>query len=262
MQNHKATGSIHEQTIRSGKVEGYTISKVPLTKLKLEKDKSGIQNYYNPKDDALLYNALYKRLLEFGGNAEKAFADGFHKPKSDGTPGPIVKKVKIIEKSTNTLPVRNGGVANNDNGSMIRIDVFYVDGDGYYFVPIYVKDTIKAELPSGACVPYKPNKKMDDRDFIFSLYPNDLIKIKSKKDITLSVSQKDSTLQQSICKKEIFLYYKSAGITTASISVISHDNSYCVKNLGIKSLLSIEKYVVDPIGNIHKVKKEKRMGFR
>ena len=60
----------------------------------------------------------------------------------------------------------------------------------------------------------------------------------------------------------MFLYYKSAGIATASISVISHDNSYCVKNLGIKSLLSIEKYVVDPIGNIHKVKKEKRMGFK
>ncbi len=263
MQNHKATGSIHEQTIRSGKVEGYTISKVPLTKLKLEKDKSGIQNYYNPKDDALLYNALYKRLLEFGGNAEKAFADGFHKPKSDGTPGPIVKKVKIIEKSTNTLPVRNGGVANNDNGSMIRIDVFYVEGDGYYFVPIYVKDTIKAELPMFACTRDKKGwKKMDDRDFIFSLYPNDLIKIKSKKGITLSVSQKDSTLQPKIVKNNVFMYFKSADISTASIKCILNDNSYYCKGLGIKSLLSIEKYVVDPIGNIHKVKKEKRMGFK
>ena len=103
---------------------------------------------------------------------------------------------------------------------------------------------------------------MDDRDFIFSLYPNDLIKIKSKKGITLSVSQKDSTLQPKIVKNNVFMYFKSADISTASIKCILNDNSYYCKGLGIKSLLSIEKYVVDPIGNIHKVKKEKRMGFK
>ena len=54
-----------------------------------------IENYYNPSSDRLLYEALKARLLAFGGDAAKAFAEPFHKPKSDDTPGPLVKKVKL-----------------------------------------------------------------------------------------------------------------------------------------------------------------------
>lgn len=64
---------------------------------------------------------------------------------------------------------------------MIRIDVFYVENEGYYFVPIYVADTVK-EMPNEACPFGKDKKKiMTDDDFLFSLYPNDLIKITAKK---------------------------------------------------------------------------------
>lgn len=54
--------------------------------------------------------------------AAKAFTEPLHKPKRDGTPGPIVNKVKICEASTLQAPVLRGdGAADND--SMVRIHV-------------------------------------------------------------------------------------------------------------------------------------------
>ena len=38
--------------------------------------------------------------------AAKAFAEPFYKPKADGTPGPLVKKVKVYEKSTLNVAVQ------------------------------------------------------------------------------------------------------------------------------------------------------------
>ena len=69
-----------------------------------------------------LLQPLKKRLQEHGGDGSKAFTEPFHKPKSDGTPGPIVNKVKICEASTLQAPVLRGdGAADND--SMVRIHV-------------------------------------------------------------------------------------------------------------------------------------------
>ena len=262
MPRHKATGAAHKDTIRSGKIEGFTISKVPLTSLKLKN--GAIDKYYKKESDTLLYNALLQRLIEFEGNAEKAFADEFHKPKSDGTLGPVVKKVKIIERSSSNVPVRNEnklGVA--DNGSMIRIDVFHIEGDGYYFVPIYVADTVKSTLPNLACAHGKSGwKEMDDKDFVFSLYSNDLIRITAKKDMKFTLVNKDSTLPANKYGNKMLLYYTGADISTASINGITDDNSYKFRGCGIKSLLNIEKFTVDPLGNVSKVNKEKRLYFK
>lgn len=267
MPNRKTKGAAHKDTIRSGKVKGYSISKVPLTKLKLGKD-GEIENYYDKESDLLLYNALKKRLGEYDGNGKSAFADfndenPFYKPKSDGTNGPIVKKVKIIEKSTMNVSVRNGnGIA--DNGPMVRIDVFHVENDGYYFVPIYTADTVKKELPNLACVAFKSYdewKEMDDKDFCFSLYQNDLIRVTAKKDMKLSLVNKNSTLPKEIYGNGMFLYYNNAGISVAAITVFNSDGTHKIDNLGIKTLLNIEKFTVDPIGNVTKVNSEKRLKF-
>ena len=232
-----------------------------LTSLNLKDIK---ENYYKPESDTLLYNALLQRLVEFDGNAQKAFAEEFHKPKADGTPGPIVKKVKILKRSSSNVPARNEnklGVA--DNGSMVRIDVFHIEGDGYYFVPIYVSDTVKSTLPDLACSRSKSGwKKMDDKDFVFSLYQNDLIKITSKTDMKFTLVNKDSTLPTIKYGNKLLLYYEGADISTASINGITHDNSYKFKGCGIKTLVNIEKFTVDTLGNISKVKKEKRMYFK
>ena len=265
MPRHKVKGSAHKETIRKPYTQGgqeYTISKVPLTSLKLKGGE--IENYFNPYSDLLLYNALKARLSSFGGDAKKAFETPFYKPKSDGSQGPLVKKVKVMEKATLTVPVQNK-TAVADNGSMVRVDVFFVEGDGYYLVPIYVADTVKEELPNRAIVAHKPYsdwKEMQEENFVFSLYPNDLIKTEFSKEMKFSLSQKDSTLPSEKYIREGLFYYKGTNISGASIGIINHDNTYMIESLGVKRIPVIEKYQVDVLGTTSKVGKEKRMGFK
>ena len=215
-----------------------------------------------PHSDRLLYEALKVQLKRFGGDGKKAFTEPFHKPKSDGTPGPVVNKVKLCEPSTLNVSVHNGmGVADND--SMIRIDVFHVENDGYYFVPIYVADTLKPELPCKACVAHKPYsgwKAMRNEDFIFSLYPNDLIKIVHKSGINMTPKNKDSTLAPQTVKEQMF-YYTAANISSGAIALKTHDGAY-EAHLGIKTLEKVEKFTVDVLGEYHKIDKETRQPFK
>lgn len=265
MPKHKVTGAAHKDTIKSPKSidSGVVIVKRALTDLKLDKN-GEIANYHSPESDPHLYNALKSRLAQFNGDGSIAFKDFvFRKPKKDGTPGPIVKKVQIEEKSNLFVPVQGGnGVADND--TMVRVDVFKVEGDGYYWVPIYVADTLKPKLPNKASVankPYSEWKEMRDKDFIFSLYPNDIIKIRAKKSLTFKTVNKDSTLPAEKTDNDCLVYFISAGISVGSFSVITHDKTYTVASLGVKTLESLEKYQVDILGNVSKVGKEKRMGF-
>lgn len=263
---HKVTGAAHLQTVKSGKAfeeQGMLIVKRALTDLKLDKD-GEIADYYRPQDDRLLYEALKERLRAYGGSGAKAFAEPFYKPKSDGSPGPLVRKVKLWEKSTLAVPIHDGsGMANHD--SMVRADVFRVKGEGYYVVPIYVADTLKAELPNRAAIahlPYSSWKEMREEDFCFSLYPNDLVRVSREKPFELKVSQPDSDLPETVqCTSEL-LYYVSLDINSAVAAFRSHDNSYSLPKLGLKTLDSIEKYTVDVLGYYHPVKREKRLGFR
>ncbi|MDO5124473.1 MAG: type II CRISPR RNA-guided endonuclease Cas9 [Eubacteriales bacterium] len=265
MPKRKITGAAHKDTIRKPyefDEKSYAVSKVALTSLKLKNGE--IENYFNPSSDILLYDALLERLKQFGGDAKAAFKENFYKPKSDGSKGPLVRKVKIIEKSTLTVTVHNG-TAIADNDSMVRTDVFYVEGEGYYLVPIYVADTVKKELPNKAIVQSKSFdnwKEMNDENFLFSLYPNDLIHIVSKKDLKFSLVNKDSTLAKNLVTKDIFVYFRRSSISTASVTVISHDNTYTIPSLGVKNLLLLEKCQVDVLGSITKSGREKRMGFK
>lgn len=261
MPNHKVTGAAHAETIRSSKGgDGFTVTKTPLTNLKLNKF-GEIEGYYNPASDTLLYDALLARLKDFGGDGVKAFAQPFYKPKKDGSPGPRVDKVKIREKATVGLPVRDGIAA---NGSMVRIDVFYVEDDGYYFVPIYVADTKKDRLPSKAPVAHKAYsawKEMRNENFIFSLYPGDLVRIQSRAGIKLSLA-KGGTGEKEIVRQNGLYYYRSADIEGGKIDIEVHDRRYSKHGLGLKTLQSIEKYQVDVLGNYYKVDlPEKRMTF-
>lgn len=264
MPRRKVTGAAHKETVKSPRAldEGLLVTKTPLSALKLDKD-GEIPGYYKPESDRLLYEALKARLRQFGGDGKKAFAEPFHKPKHDGTPGPVVTKVKLCEPATLSVPVHGGlGAANND--SMVRIDVFHVEGDGYYFVPIYIADTLKPELPDKACVAFKPAaewKPMKSENFVFSLYPNDLLKVTHKKALKLSLANKDSTLPSTLEVKEAFLYYICASISTAAITCRNHDNTYQIASLGIKTLEKLEKYTVDVLGQVHRVEKEPRMSF-
>ncbi len=262
MPNRKVSGAAHKETIRSAKLPGYSIVKTALTDLKLDKN-GEIKDYFDPSSDQLLYEALRAQLKLHGGDGKRAFAQPFHKPKRDGTPGPVVNKVKTYGKSSLNVAVR-GGIA--DNGGMVRIDVFHVEDDGYYFIPIYTADTVKARLPQKAVVAYTAAedwKEMRDSDFLFSLYAGDLIQIARKKPIVLKAANKESSGETELVRSKWMLYYNGADISTASIAGITHDRKYTGRGIGIKTLQMIEKYEVDPLGKYHKVHiPEKRQTFR
>ena len=263
MPRRKVSGAAHKETVKSARAldEGLLVVKKPLTELKLKDGE--IPGYFKPESDRILYEALKARLRLFHGDGKKAFVEEFRKPKSDGTPGPIVNKVKLIEPSTLNVPV-HGGKGAAGNGSMVRIDVFFVENDGYYFVPIYVADTLKPELPKLACIAHEPYcnwKEMRDEDFIFSLYPNDLVKISHQKTLTLTKAQKESNLPEQYQTKSEMLYYIGANISKGSISCRNHDNSYILPSLGLKTLELISKYTVDVLGNYYPVRKESRQSF-
>lgn len=188
--------------------------------------------------------------------------------------GPRVRKVKTFDKVNKCVEVniqeqeknrhrgvKSPGRAIAKNDSMVRIDVFCVK-EKYYFVPIYIADTIKKELPHKAVTQSSKGwKEMDDKDFIFSLYPGDLIRVEHKDQIVLTSTQKNSEAR-SISSKEFLLYYVKAKISGGSITATNHDKSYKIQSLGIQSLKSFEKYEVDVLGNYHKVRlPEKRQAF-
>lgn len=263
MPNRKVTGAAHKETVKgvSEAAPGELIVKKPLTELKLKDGE--IENYYRPQDDRLLYEALKAQLLRFGGDGKKAFSEPFYKPKSNGTQGPPVKKVKLREPSTLNVPL-HGGTGAADNGGMVRLDIFFVPGDGYYFVPIYASDVVRPALPNRACVggkPYDVWKEMRPEDFLFTLYPGDLIRVTHKKALKLTVAQAESDLPESYETKSEFLYYISADISTGAITGSTHDSSYKIKGLGIKTLEGLEKYTVDMLGEYRPVKREPRLGF-
>src|SRR2546423_5155994 len=95
------------------------------------------------------------------------------KPLVDGSPGPIIRAIKINIGRTSGIPVR-GGIAAND--SMTRIDVFAKSGK-FFVVPVYVSDMVRSRLPNLAIVAKKNQDEwtpIDDTfEFKLSFYPND-----------------------------------------------------------------------------------------
>lgn len=272
MPTRKVRGAAHLETVVSPRLqkEGLIVKKVSLEALKLTKEKDAIENYYAPESDRLLYEALLQRLQACDGDGKKAFAKPFHKPKADGAPGPVVKKVKIAEKSTLSVPVHHGrGLA--ANGNMVRVDVFFIpEGKerGYYLVPVYTSDVVRGELPMRAVVAHKPYeewKPMQEENFIFSLYPNDLVYIEGKKEIKMKLPDKlakNSSLSKETTKHTSFLYFRRMNISTGAVEVIVSDGTYVQESLGIRSLPKFEKWTVDVLGGeIHPVHREVRQGF-
>ena len=238
--SHKATGRAHEETIRSAKYhdsDSLVISKKALKDLKLNKDNE-IKDYYNKECDPLLYEALRNRLLEYNGDGKKAFAEEFHKPKADGTDGPVVKSVKVIEKKTTGVQI-NHGLAGN--GNMVRVDLYQKEGK-YYAVPIYISDMVKKEIPRKAATggkQYKDWRVMNPDDFLFSVYPRDLLHLKKGKPFNDGLSN------------DIYMYFAGLDPASASFAVTAHDSSISLRGIGIQNLELIEKCQVDMLGEIH-----------
>lgn len=249
MPNRKISGQAHEETIYSlkhNKDNGVVTVKKPLNRI----SKAEIEMVINKEEckelyrsDKDLYDRIYQRLLMYDFKSEKAFPNDFEFRKfSEKGEGPLVRTIKVPCVLNAGVEVQKGLAA---NGNMVRVDVFTKD-DKYYLVPIYVAHMVKDKLPNKAIKANKPENEWLEMDenyiFKFSLYPNDMIVIKKKKE------------------EPIYCYYNSTHRNTGAINVILHDGSKRIEGIGIQNLDIFEKYEVDVLGNYHKVKKEKRKG--
>lgn len=237
------TGQAHEETIRSIKYadQKKTWKKISLMELKLA-DIENIVAKDDPRNRALV-DGLRQRLVEHGGNAKAAFAQTFYKPSHEGN-GPQIHSVKVFQDLKSGVLVR-GGIAERGPGSMMRVDIF-TDEEKFYVVPLYIEDAGKNDLPNRAVASSKGGIEMtDEYRFLFSLYPNDWIR----------VEQKDKVIEG---------YYINFDISTGAITIESHDRNKTIgkdgifRGIGIKTAKSLTKFHVDFLGGLHQVWTEVR----
>lgn len=243
-------GAVHKDTIYAQperlQAEGSVVQKVPLTSLSIK----DLDRLADPHRNAKLYTAIRERLVAHNGKADKAFGPDkpFYKPDKDGKPnGPIVRTVKLVIDKLSGIPLR-GGVAKND--SMIRVDVFTKAGK-FHLVPVYVHHRVTG-LPNRAVVAHKEETDWTVLDetssFLFSLYPNDLVRVTQKTQTTIG-------------------YYAGCDRGSGNINLWAHDRSNSIGNaglirgIGVKTALSIEKFNVDLLGHIYPAQPEQRRGL-
>lgn len=245
MPERKATGPAHADTVLSVRQDAHNrcacVKRISLQELKLE----DLENIVGKERDWKLYEALKNRLEDFGNNPQKAFAEPFYKPAHDSQTAPIVRSIRVYDSTKSGVKVR-GGLAANKPGSQIRVDV-YRKNKKYYLVPHYVDDLARGILRTRAITQKKDQEDWDVIDenfeFLFSLFKNDLIKITEKNG------------------KEITGYYITTDISGACIELKDHDasqNQRQRQRKGVKTVSLLEKYVVTPLGECYKVRREKR----
>ncbi len=102
---------------------------------------------------------------------------------------------------------------------------------------------------------------MNEKDFQFSLYNNDLVFIERDSPINFSLTNEKSTLPSKFSTERTFVYYQKGNISNAAIKVETPDGAYVFNGLTLNTVRKIEKYQVDVLGNYTLVKKEKRQNF-
>lgn len=240
----KITGAAHQETIRSiRKSDGKIIQRVKLKSLTTANLEAMVDKDRNIK----LYDLLKTRLETFGGKADKAFAEPVYMPVNDPkTPAPRVNSISIVTNEKSGIKI-NEGLASN--GDMVRVDVFKRDNK-FWLVPIYVHHFAEPQLPNKAIIAFKDEaewEEMDDNDFLFSLYKNDLVIVTTKKEVIKG-------------------YFNGAHRGTGNLNIRTHDSDPSFgkngikEGIGVKTALNLEKFTVDYFGRINKIEKEKRLG--
>lgn len=269
MTSRKAKGCINEATVFSSKYadnkyptvcdgNNVIVKRTALANLKLDKN-GEINGYFQPEGDVALYNALKQRLVEFDGDAKKAFATPIRKPCNSGQ-GNIVRTVKTYETYTGggMILEKNKGIVKNDG--MIRVDL-YSKGGKYFGVPVYVADLYRGELPKRAATANKPQnewREMDDTyTFEMSIYQDDLLHIESKKGIELKKKKDVENSAKALTKTitDDLVYFIGFNRSKASIEVEDTTGCYNMDGLGIQNIGKITKCEIDVLGNVQEIKK-------
>ncbi len=226
----RGSGAIHEETIRSSKrlANSQSHVRIAIQKLKL----ASLQNIVGAHDprNASLMDLLQKRLIEFGDDGKKAFAEPVLKP-SRNDDGPPVKTVKLISTQKGGMKVR-GGVA--ELGDMLHVDVFQ-DGKRFLIEPAYIANNSARVTPS--CLP-------ETAEFLFSLTKNDLVAI---------------TLGDTTYQGYVVMYESDGRLTLRSHDQPKPDKDYFRKS--VASAKRIQKFHVDVLGNTYPALPEKRRGL-
>ncbi|GAB6427113.1 TPA: type II CRISPR RNA-guided endonuclease Cas9 [Bacillus cereus] len=260
----KVIGEAHKSTIRSPigiNEKGKMITSI---KTKLEDipfDENGNFPMYGKETDKYTYTAIKERYLEFNKDKEKAFSKPLYKLKKNGEPGNQIKSVKIIDTRNIVNQVNQGkGIAYNSN--ITRVDVFTKD-QKYYVVPIYLSNFIKRSLPNKIITAAKGFMQWPEVDnsytFLFSIFPNDLIKVVPKEGKFIKAKNEN---KENINLTEILGYFKGLDSSTGAFTLESHDGSLLARGIGTKNLLLIEKYQVDVLGRYNKVGNEERQDIK
>lgn len=271
MTSRKAKGCINEATVFSSKYadnkyptvcdgNNVIVKRTALANLKLDKN-GEINGYFQPEGDVALYNTLKQRLVEFDGDAKKAFAptNPIRKPCNSGQ-GNIVRTVKTYETYTGggMILEKNKGIVKNDG--MIRVDLYSKDGK-YFGVPVYVADLYRGELPRRAATANKPQnewREMDDTyTFEMSIYQDDLLRIESKKGIELK-KKKDVENSAKATSKTItddFVYFIGFNRATGAMEIEDTSGCYYKDSVGIQNVGKITKCEIDVLGNVQEIKK-------
>jgi CRISPR-associated endonuclease Csn1 len=266
------SGAAHKETVYAQperlKASGSVTQKVSVTDLKI----GDIDKLIDPHRNEKLYDALRvwvqqrdereKRAKEVEKTAKEAKRELTQdeaseikrlralprKPGKDGNPtGPIVRTVTMVIDKLSGIPIR-GGIAKND--TMLRVDVFRSKKDGkFHLVPVYVHHRVTG-LPNRAIVAFKDEAEwteMDDEyDFLYSLHPNDLVRVLQKK------------------KQPLIGYFSSCHRGTGNINLWAPDRNTkigkdgMIEGIGVKTALSLEKFHVDTLGNIYPAPPETR----
>lgn len=269
MTSRKAKGCINEATVFSSKYadnkyptvcdgNNVIVKRTALANLKLDKN-GEINGYFQPEGDAALYNALKQRLVEFDGDAKKAFATPIRKPCNSGQ-GNIVRTVKTYETYTGggMLLEKNKGIVKNDG--MIRVDLYSKDGK-YFGVPVYVADLYRGELPKRAATAGKPQNEWrvidDTYTFEMSIYQDDLLHIESKKGIEFKKNKDVENSAKASTKiiMDDFAYFISFDRATATIKIEDTTGCYFARSIGIQNIGKITKCEIDVLGNVQEIKK-------
>ena len=233
--NRKMSGQGHMETVKSAKRldEGISVLRVPLTQLKLK----DLEKMVNREREPKLYEGLKARLETHKDDPAKAFAEPFYKYDKAGNRTQQVKAVRVEQVQKTGVWVRNhNGIA--DNATMVRVDVFEKGGK-YYLVLVYSWQVAKGILPDRTVVALKEENEWQKLDhsfnYKFSLFKNDLVKIKTK-------------------KAEFFGYYDGFNRWTGAIDIRIHDTEITVgkkgviEGIGVKTALSFQKYQIDELG--------------
>ena len=269
MTSRKAKGCINEATVFSSKYadnkyptvcdgNNVIVKRTALANLKLDKN-GEINGYFQPEGDVALYNALKQRLVEFDGDAKKAFATPIRKPCNSGQ-GNIVRTVKTYETYTGggMLLEKNKGIVKNDG--MIRVDLYSKDGK-YFGVPVYVADLYRGELPKRAATQNKPQNEWrvidDTYTFEMSIYQDDLLHIENKKGIELKKKKdvENSAKAQTKTITDDLVYFIGFNRSTASIEVEDTTGCYRRDGIGTQNIGKITKCEIDVLGNVQEIKK-------